>query len=129
MFLHMSEILFTGRCLPQCMLGYTPREQTTPQEHTPPPPGAVHAGRYGQQVGGTNPTGTYTCFRSICQSFCLRVESRSRGVCIQVGGLHPRWGGRSPSIGYYGIRSTKRNAFLYSFIVQNFAACHHDYSR
>ena len=37
MFLHMSEILFTGRCLPQCMLGYTPREQTTPQEHTPHP--------------------------------------------------------------------------------------------
>ena len=31
MFLHLSVILFTGRCLPQCMLGYT---------HNPLPPGA-----------------------------------------------------------------------------------------
>ena len=42
MFLHLSVILFTewGRCLPQCMLGYThsPRKHTprsTPQKHTP----------------------------------------------------------------------------------------------
>ena len=26
-----------------------------------PPPGAVHAGRYGQQAGGTHPTGMHTC--------------------------------------------------------------------
>ena len=24
-------------------------------------PGAVHAGRYGQQAGGTHPTGMHTC--------------------------------------------------------------------
>ena len=48
MFLHLSAILFTGgRCLPQCMLGCTPWEQTplggdnspradTPWEQTPP---------------------------------------------------------------------------------------------
>ena len=59
------------------MLGYTPR-QTPPWEQTPPagsrhtpiirhPPGsrhplcAVHAGRYGQQAGGTHPTGMHTC--------------------------------------------------------------------
>ena len=41
-FLHLSVILFTGGCLPQCMLGYppgadTPREQTPsgPDTHTP----------------------------------------------------------------------------------------------
>ena len=31
-FLHLFVILFTGGCLPQCMLGYHP-----PQEQTPPP--------------------------------------------------------------------------------------------
>ena len=31
-----------------------------PWEQTPPS-GAVHAGRYGQQAGGTHPTGMHTC--------------------------------------------------------------------
>ena len=35
MFLHVSVILFTGGGLPQCMLGYIPREQT-PLKQTPP---------------------------------------------------------------------------------------------
>ena len=26
-------------------------------------PGAVHAGRYGQQAGGTHPTGMHTCYQ------------------------------------------------------------------
>ena len=64
--------------MPQCMLGYTPHPPgqkppaaDTPQQQTPPqhqtPPGsrhplcAVHAGRYGQQAGGTHPTGMHTC--------------------------------------------------------------------
>ena len=35
-FLRMSVILFTGGCLPQCMLGYNPPEQTpTPSRHPP----------------------------------------------------------------------------------------------
>ena len=50
-FLHLFVILFTGGGLPQCMLGYHPRDQTppeqtpqdqTPREQTPPeqtPPG------------------------------------------------------------------------------------------
>ena len=82
MFLHLSVILFTGGCLPQCMLGYTPQEQTppweadipTPEADTPPPPHreadkpprAVHAGKYGQQAGGTHPTGMHTCYYGIC---------------------------------------------------------------
>ena len=43
MFSQACVILFTGGCLPQCMLGYTPREQTPPGTRHPPaadPPGA-----------------------------------------------------------------------------------------
>ena len=81
--------IFTGVCdsvhrggLPHCMLGYTPpgpeagtppRPGTPPPEQTPgadtPPgagtPSAVHAGRYGQQAGGTHPTGMQSCFSNI----------------------------------------------------------------
>ena len=35
-FLHLFVILFTGGCLPQCMLGYHPPEQIPPWEQTPP---------------------------------------------------------------------------------------------
>ena len=69
-------------CVPLCMLGYAPRDQSLPpgnrhppsQEQTPlqeqthprksrhpPPPPPVHAGRYGQQAGGTHPTEMHTC--------------------------------------------------------------------
>ena len=50
-----------------------PPKQTPPPEQTPPPPGAdttweqtppgaEHAGRYGQHAGGTHPTGMQSCF-------------------------------------------------------------------
>ena len=35
MLLHLSVILFTGGCLPQCMLGYTPLQADTPRADTP----------------------------------------------------------------------------------------------
>ena len=46
--------------------GTAPRTRYTPQiRYTPPgtryPPEAVHAGRYGQQAGGTHPTLTHSC--------------------------------------------------------------------
>ena len=47
--------------------GTPPPEQTTLGADTPSgpeagtPPGAVHAGRYGQQAGGTHPTGMQSC--------------------------------------------------------------------
>ena len=50
--------------------GRHPPGADTPQEQTPPPgadtppeqtPPAVHAGRYGQQAGGTHPTGMHSC--------------------------------------------------------------------
>ena len=49
MFLHLSLILFTG--------GWQ-----TPPESIHTTPGAVHAGKYGQQAGGTHPTGMHTCY-------------------------------------------------------------------
>ena len=79
MFLHLSvshSVHRGGVCLSACWDTHppradTPREQSCPpradttQEHTPPgstpPPRAVHAGRYGQQAGGTHPTGMHTC--------------------------------------------------------------------
>ena len=39
------------------MLGYTPQQTL--------PPRTVHAGRYGQQVGGTHPTGMQSCLNKI----------------------------------------------------------------
>ena len=42
-----------------------PQEQTSPLKQTPRsrhPLRTVHAGRYGQQAGGTHPTGMHTCF-------------------------------------------------------------------
>ena len=50
--------LSTGGCLPHCMLGIHPPGADTPAADTPP---AVYAGRYGQQAGGTHPTGMHTC--------------------------------------------------------------------
>ena len=70
----LSAILFTGGGVPAQVhpLGmYTPLGRYTPWAGTPPRqvhppagtpyPGAVHAGRYGQQVGGTHPTGMHSC--------------------------------------------------------------------
>ena len=38
-----------------------PWEQTSPPPGVDPTPGTVYAGRYGQQAGGTHPTGMNTC--------------------------------------------------------------------
>ena len=39
-----------------------PPQQTPPRSRHPLPPGAEHAGRYGQRAGGTHPTGMQSCF-------------------------------------------------------------------
>ena len=39
---------------------YHPRTRYTPRQVHPP--GAVHARRYGQQAGGTHPTGMHSCY-------------------------------------------------------------------
>ena len=76
-FLHLFVILFTGGvCLSACWDTTTPLEQTPLQDQAPPqeqtspradtpwsrhPPGAEHAGRYGQWAGSTHPTGMQSC--------------------------------------------------------------------
>ena len=40
----------------------TPWKQTPPLEADTPTPRAVHAGREGQQAGGTRPTGMHICY-------------------------------------------------------------------
>ena len=80
----LSFCPWRGEVCPQCMLGYhppgtrqppgagTPYHQDQappgsghpPPEQTPPgtrPPGAVHAGRYGQRAGGMHHTGMQSC--------------------------------------------------------------------
>ena len=52
-FLHLSVILFTGGVPGQVHLP----PGTPPARYTP---GSVHAGRYGQQAGGTHPTGMHS---------------------------------------------------------------------
>ena len=54
----LSVILFTGGVPGQV----PPRTRYNPP---PPPPRAVHAGRYGQQAGGTHPTGMISCLLMI----------------------------------------------------------------
>ena len=72
MILHVSVILSTvggGVSAPVHAGMHTPQPKVDPpdQRQAPPrpeagrPPRAVHAGRYGQQAGGTHPTGMHTC--------------------------------------------------------------------
>ena len=73
MFLQVFVILFTGGvCLSACWDMHLHQEQTPPWGADTPqgadthprstePPGAVHARRYGQQAGGTHPTGMQSC--------------------------------------------------------------------
>ena len=64
-FLHLFVILFTGGSA-SVHAGIPPRTMHTPRDHAPPgpciPPGAEHAGRYGQHAGGTHPTGMQSYF-------------------------------------------------------------------
>ena len=69
MFLHVSEILFTGGGSAPLHAGI--HRSSAEPEAAPPgadplgpdtPPSAVHAGRYGQQAGSTHPTGMQSCF-------------------------------------------------------------------
>ena len=59
MFLYLSVILFTGGCLPHCMLGYTPgRHSQADTPHWADTPSQETA----TAVDGTHPTGMHSCF-------------------------------------------------------------------
>ena len=112
-FSHAFVILSTGG---STWAGTTPKTRYTPQTRCPPgtrytpqtrytppgpgtPPGVVHAGRYGQQVGGTHPTGMHSCescfYRILpmtiaCllqQNFFLKVD-----FCSVLAGTLPSYG-------------------------------------
>ena len=68
MFSHVSVILFTGgfcpiACWDPPWSRHTPPGAVTPLGPGTPPPGAVHAGRYGQQAGVTHPTGMHSSYK------------------------------------------------------------------
>ena len=96
-------ILFTGGCLPQCMLVYHPHGADT--THPPPHPGNRHppsrhppeqtppradTPRYGQRAGGMHPTGMQSCYR-LQRSWAKVIFSQAcvcpqggRGVCLSA---------------------------------------------
>ena len=60
--------------------------------HTPPrdqrqtaPPCAVHAGRYGQQAGGTHPTGMHTCYICFKRKTRIKKLRYKRNFCVKQG--------------------------------------------
>ena len=73
-----------GGCLPQCMLGYTPRADTPPDQTPPgadtprtrhPPTPSKQTAAYGQRAAGTHPTGMHSCIFRF--RFLLHWTSRS----------------------------------------------------
>ena len=103
-------ILFTGGGrLSHCMLGYTPSRYTSPQVH--PQAGTHTPGRYtpqqvyllvqcmlgyGQEGGGTHPTGMQSCYqlqRSCGQGYVFTCvcDSVNRGVSASVYAGIPPW--------------------------------------
>ena len=102
MFLHVSVILVSGGvCLSACWdtppgpgtpLGAhtpnwyqaPPRSDTPTGTRQPPPPGAVHAGRYGQQAGGIHSTGMHSCLKPVCSFNGLSNCGFHLSVCLPV---------------------------------------------
>ena len=76
MFLHvwLSFCSQGGVCLSACWDTTHPPQEQTPSSPPPPgsrhPTGAVHAGRYGQQAGGTHPTGMHSCLKIVSFYLC-----------------------------------------------------------
>ena len=80
-FLHLSVILFTRRVSASVHAGIHPAKQNkfqTPPSGADTPSSTVHAGRYGQQAGGTLATGMHTCFNTK-----FSVENVSRWEVLQ----------------------------------------------
>ena len=67
----------SGGGLLHFMLGCTPldQRQASPPGADTPSPSAVHAGKYGQQTGGTHPTGKQSCqYLHSVSMFALQVR-------------------------------------------------------
>ena len=66
--------IFSSVCQEFCSQGGSTWAGTPGQVHPPDsytPPGAVHAGRYGQQAGGTHPTGMHFCCNDLQSARCM----------------------------------------------------------
>ena len=84
MFLHLSVILFTGG------ICHTPRADT-PHGETPPrqtPPIQYMLG-YGQQAGGTHPTGMQSCLNVLILIFLNSNISTWVKINVYVNKIHP----------------------------------------
>ena len=97
---------------------HTDQRQTPPRPEadTPPlaayPPGAVHAGRYGQQAGGKHPTGMHTCMYIILDK---DIDKR-RHVSLMYGNSH-RSGKKEKKINKYLI--TSKQTIVVSSIINH----------
>ena len=64
--------IFSSVCQEFCSWGGVPGQVHPPPGRCTPwagsPPRAVHAGKYGQQAGGTHPTGMHSCI-DVCKKF------------------------------------------------------------
>ena len=71
----------SGKCVPfQVELYRIQTRHPTPPDQAPPP-GAEHAGRYGQRAGGTHPTGVQSCsgdffYREACGKILMKESYR-----------------------------------------------------
>ena len=86
------------RYTPHCDQAHPPGPGTPQLDQVHPqtryyPPSSVHAGRYGQQAGGTHPTGMHSCLEM--KSTKLREDNVCNCVCMSV----CLWLGRGPSKG------------------------------
>ena len=81
----------TGRCTPPGIRQVHPLDQVHPPwDQAGTPPWAVHARRYGQQAGGTHPTGMHSCFElALPVPFGKQLQnSVNRNVSMQSENVH-----------------------------------------
>ena len=85
-----------GVCLSACWDTQTPWADTSPAADTPLPesrhtPRTVHAGRYGQQAGGTHPTGMHSCLHKLFWNLYNRFhETVSEPGAVRSFSAEPR---------------------------------------
>ena len=60
----------------------TPLGPGTPPRTRYTTPGAVHAGRYGQQVGGMHPTGMHSCYKCVYNNQLLHLNKCPQSLHI-----------------------------------------------
>ena len=84
-FAPVCHSVHRGFCLSACWDSRLPGSRHSPRSRQPPPgantPRTVHAERYGQQAGGTYPTGMHTCFGKI---IAKNPDENERNLTVEV---------------------------------------------